>query len=309
MIVDFVSKFIKDISKESPVYFQRDNDLYIASEQAIGRLYHGLKQKGIENELKNDDSRIVNLISSHDGEFIINNEDRRKLRELIFLQPYEIPENTAKIREQINDEDIRLFFYAHEDKRRFGYTFNGTTAYLENAYKMNIEKYLEKIREKERNILKKLEEIAERKPESNLDQWGKNNFKQHQMEAYYKITLPGFHIITPNMEIQFPHGFEEKTKSVGTWGETPKNPRHEFSPRMFGYKKGNYSDSYYKLHIRTEDIFRFSFDKEQLLKNEAREWLAAYDKEFYKIISNFSDIQEILRILNKSYNMLNKSET
>jgi len=247
-VVDFVLGVMQSLSLTSsskPVLFQRDDALFVASRDGFGYVTPGLRTtpEKIESWERRNQSREIlesmNIITGtregreEDCEYVVGEEQRISPiltgpdSSLFSLK--DMFKTVLKLSSLEDDGKIRMVSQSNSyHSHKHGYACDGTDVWVNSARTMPREKYLDIMRQREDELVKRLADL-EGVSEDNLE------FARRQ------IAIPQGVIFTRNLKVSLPidtpiifeyrrDSWTETTELGKRMGDGPLPPTHNESP-------------------------------------------------------------------------------
>jgi len=209
-VVDFVLGVMKSLSLSEPVLFQRNGALFVASEAGFGYVTPGLRM--IPEEIREWEKREQprEIIESAELPIKYVKEDgvtvRQKIKgeesylsaicfgpdsETFSLKDISATvERLAKLR-----DDGKIRMVSHDSRyhsHKYGYASDGTDVWLTAARVMDKKLYLDIMRQREDEMLEKLDGLKI------------NDREMRSEDIYAKASIPRGIILTPNIQVCLP---------------------------------------------------------------------------------------------------------
>ena len=194
-VTDFVYNVLEKISSSKPVYFERDNILYIASDKGFGIISPGL---GIGT--KDAVDSFTNRSGNNSNEESIFNESDAPFFQAISFGPdttsftlEEITKRAEKLSKLTDDGKLRMISHGSGyHSHKFGYAADGTDVWVKDAKTIDRSTYLDRINN------------AFDKTPSDLAELGKLKDRETIRDAYKRVLIPKLLIMTPYIIVSLP---------------------------------------------------------------------------------------------------------
>jgi len=238
--VDIVINLMRKLSSKEPVMFQRDSGFYVASEQGFGMVSWGLslRLRGKEWTGTEYAPEFPEMFESEDLIKIVKRNTRdaemkftkgeKYLNPILFgndsktFTLMNLIDSAAQLQKLRDDGNIRMVehgsgYHSH----KYGYACDGIDVWVNNARVMKRDRYLELLKEREKEICKKLRDFVE--PE----RWSGG-------KDYSTMKFPDCTIITQNLMLNFPRAGCIDSFRENVWGDETT-----FCPKWDSFNSGD----------------------------------------------------------------------
>jgi hypothetical protein len=318
-LVDFAIKVMTDISSSKIQYFQRDGNLFIASEEGFAQLSLGLKtipeqfqqweQRTQDPEIQESKDAIQKWVGDkYNQKPQFHKKDQPYIEAIAFgpddytFTLEEIAKTAKNLGKLPDDGKIRMVTHASGyHSHKYGYAADGIDVWLNAARVMEREKYLDIARKKEESLINAFLKLSIPQGDRDLER------------AYHSYPLPNCTIMTPNTLVGIPRSgyFDYDRDRSGHWTNSTRLKQnydeHNLGNILQLSRASSYEESPYGYFLQLNSHILTAKDIPSF-KSEAATKIERLNTEVKVITDTLQSINPIVVRLNTKHNELCQKE-